>query len=115
MRRLVYALPLRQTEGFLTSILALMEVDLPDHLPLCRRQADWNIDLPVQSRPAPIHWVVDSTGLKVDGEGEWKRTSGYHRRAVVETQRCRYKQLIRRQLRARCKDNQETEARMGWA
>ncbi len=37
MLRLVYALPLRQTEGFLTSILALMGVDLrvPDHTTLC--------------------------------------------------------------------------------
>ena len=55
MVRLVSALPLRQTEGFLKSILALMGVDLrvPDHTTLCRRQGDLNVDLPVQSRHAP--------------------------------------------------------------
>ena len=42
MLRLVYALPLRQTEGFLTSILALMGLDLrvPDHTTLCQRQGE---------------------------------------------------------------------------
>ena len=74
---------LRQTEGFLTSILALMGVDLrvPDHPTLCRRQGDLNVDLPVQSRHAPIHLVVDSTGLKGYGEGEWKvRQHGFCKR-----------------------------------
>ena len=46
---------------------------------------------------------------------KWKRTSGYHRRSVVETQLCRYKQLTGRQLRARSQENQETEARLGCA
>ena len=49
------------------------------------------------------------------GRRKWKRTSGYHRRSVIETQLCRYKQLIGRQLRARCQENQETEARLGCA
>ena len=80
---LVYALPLRQTEGFLKSILALMGVDLrvPDHTTLCRRQGDLNMDLPVQSHHARIHLVVDSTGLKGYGEGEWKvRQHGFCKR-----------------------------------
>ena len=78
MLRLVSALPLRQTEGFLKSILALMGVDLrvPDHTTLCRRQGDLNVDLPVQSRHAPIHLVVDSTGLKGYGEGEGLKSRG---------------------------------------
>ena len=49
------------------------------------------------------------------GRRKWKRTSGYHRRSVVETQLCRYKQRIGRQLRARNQKNQETEARLGCA
>ena len=83
MLRLVSTLPLRQTEGVLTSILALMGVDLrvPDHTTLCRRQGDLNVDLPVQSHHAPIHLVVDSTVLKGYGEGEWKvRQHGFYKR-----------------------------------
>ena len=53
--------------------------------------------------------------IRRQGRRQWKRTSGYHRRSVVETQLCRYKQLIGRQLRARNQKNQETEARLGCA
>lgn len=71
--RLLSHLPLRQTEGFLTSLFALMGLDLavPDYTTLSRRQADLKVDLPVQSRSAPMHLVIDATGLKVFGEGEW--------------------------------------------
>ena len=71
--RLVFRLPLRQTEGFLRSVLSMMQVDLdaPDHTTLSRRGQQ--LDLPLGRIPAqgPLHLVVDSTGLSVVGEGEW--------------------------------------------
>lgn len=81
--RLIYHLPLRQTEGFLTSVLALMGLALqvPDHTTLSRRQADLSVDLPPQRTDQPMHLVVDSTGLKMYGEGEWKvRQHGWTKR-----------------------------------
>ena len=81
--RMLYHLPLRQTEGFVGSILALMGLDLqvPDHTTLSRRQADLAVDLPPQRTDQPLHLVVDSTGLKVYGEGEWKvRQHGWTKR-----------------------------------
>ena len=83
MMRLLYPLPLRQTEGFLRSILALMGVAfaVPDHTTLSRRHAGLKVALPVQPRHEPMHLVVDATGLKVSGEGEWKiRQHGWSKR-----------------------------------
>ena len=71
--RLVFRLPLRQTEGFLRSVLALMRTDLdaPDHTTLSRRGQ--HLDLALDRIPAqgPLHLIVDSTGLSIVGEGEW--------------------------------------------
>ena len=81
--RLLYHLPLRQTEGFVASVLALMGLDLrvPDHTTLSRRQAGLAIAWPPQRGDEPMHLVVDSTGLKVYGEGEWKvRQHGWSKR-----------------------------------
>ena len=71
--RLVFRLPLRQTEGFLRSILALMAVDLeaPDHTTLSRRSGHLDIELHSVPLQGPIHLIVDSTGLSIMGAGEW--------------------------------------------
>jgi hypothetical protein len=85
--RAVYHLTLRATEGFARSLFGLMEVDLlvPDYTTLCRRAASVRITLPKRAE-GPLHLVLDSTGLKVYGEGEWKvRQHGYSkRRALAE-------------------------------
>ena len=75
MMRLLFHLLVRQTEGFLSLILEWMGVDLavPDHTTLSRRHAGLKVALPVQPRHEPMHLVVDSTGLKVAGEGESKK------------------------------------------
>ena len=69
----VFRLPLRQTEGFLDSLLSLMGLDLkaPDHTTLSRRNQ--TVELPPLTRvhDGPIHLIVDSTGLKILGSGEW--------------------------------------------
>ncbi len=80
--RAVYRLTLRATEGFARSLFALMRVDLPvpDYTTLCRRAATVRITLPKKAT-GPLHLVLDSTGLKVYGEGEWKvRQHGYSKR-----------------------------------
>lgn len=81
--RLVFGLGLRQTEGFVGSILGLMGLaaSAPDYTTLCRRGRTLGVDLPVVSPDAPLHVVVDSSGLKVYGEGEWKvRQHGWSKR-----------------------------------
>ncbi len=72
----VYKQPLRQTQGLMRSIVRLMELEIsvPDFSTLSRRGR--GLSLPVKSRPRrtePVHLVVDSTGLKIFGEGEWLR------------------------------------------
>ena len=70
----VYGLAGRQTEGFLHSLLKLMQVDLsvPEHSTVSRRKGTLSAPLPVSPNSSSIHLVVDSTGVKVYGEGEWK-------------------------------------------
>jgi len=73
--REVFRLPLRQTEGFLTSILGKIAPILksPDHSTLCLRAKTLLVKIQVRPRSAePLHIVVDSSGVKVYGEGEWK-------------------------------------------
>jgi len=71
--RLVFNLPLRQAEGFLRSVLSLMDVDLesPDHTTLSRRSQSLNVHLHRVAGDNPLHLIVDSTGLSIVGEGEW--------------------------------------------
>jgi Transposase DDE domain len=79
----IFHLPGRQTEGFLNSVIELMSVDFtsPDHTTLSRRRGDLSITLPVRERAEARHIVVDSTGVKVYGEGEWKvRQHGWSKR-----------------------------------
>ncbi|MBD1857661.1 MULTISPECIES: IS5 family transposase [Leptolyngbya] len=70
----IYGLAGRQCQGFLTSIFTLMgfEFPVPDHSTLSRRIGKLSIGLPVLPATGARHVVVDSTGVKVYGEGEWK-------------------------------------------
>lgn len=82
--RELFQLPYRQTEGLSRSLLQLMQVDVPvpDFTSLAKRAAKLKIDLSVTRRRGAINIVVDSTGLKVFGEGEWKvrkHGAGKHR------------------------------------
>ena len=75
--RAVFHLALRQTEGFLQSLVKLMGLDLPcpDHTTLSRRNRTVNIHRNLDRWPTgPICLIVDSTGLKVCGQGEWHAT-----------------------------------------
>jgi len=80
--QVVYHLPLRATQGLLSSVLQLLGVHLevPHYSTLCRRRQTIEVSLPVRAKQEPLHLVVDSTGLKVFGEGEWKvRQHGWSR------------------------------------
>ena len=70
--RAVFRLALRQTEGLIGSILHLLGLDLPvpDHTTLSRRAETLEIPRP-RCGPEPVHLLVDSTGLKLCGPGEW--------------------------------------------
>lgn len=79
----VFHLPYRALEGFARSLMHLMDLPLPipDHSHRSRRGRTLQVVIPRQARPGPIHVVVDSTGLKVYGAGEWKvRQHGAGRR-----------------------------------
>jgi len=79
----VYHLPLRSTCGLLSSLFELMQVALPvpDFSTLSRRRTRLDVALPVALPAGPLHLVVDSSGFKVYGEGEWKvRQHGWSKR-----------------------------------
>ena len=79
----VYHLPLRASQGLMLSIMKLLGLDLPvmDYSQLSRRCARLEVTLPRRAKSEPLHMVVDSTGVKVFGEGEWKvRQHGYTKR-----------------------------------
>ena len=71
--RMVFDLALRQTEGLIGSVIGLLRLDLavPDHSTLSRRAK--TLDVPRLRRAGtwPLHLLVDSTGLKLGGAGEW--------------------------------------------
>ena len=75
--RAVFRLAFRQTEGLIGSIVALLGLALrvPDHTTLSRRSATLDVPRPVRPSAAaeaePLHLLVDSTGLKLCGPGEW--------------------------------------------
>ncbi len=72
--RELFRLPYRQTEGLGRSLIQLMEIELeiPDFTSLAKRAPKLGIALDVRRHRGAIDVVVDSTGLKVFGEGEWK-------------------------------------------
>ena len=70
----VYQLAGRQTQGFLQSLFTLLKLKLavPDHSTLSRRRGRLIVPLPLRKSSVARHLVIDSTGVKVFGEGEWK-------------------------------------------
>jgi len=75
--RAVFRLAYRQAEGLIGSIVDLLGLDLrvPDHTTLSRRAATLEVPRPgnagVGTSSEPLHLLVDSTGLKLCGKGEW--------------------------------------------
>lgn len=83
MLQSVYHLRLRQTEGLMRSMMTLLELELavPDFTTLCRRRKRLAVCLDASTSSGPRHIVIDSTGVKIYGDGEWKvRQHGYSKR-----------------------------------
>jgi hypothetical protein len=79
--RETYHLPLRSTQGLVSSVLRLMQVELPSaHYSTLSRRAR-RLELSLAAPKKIRHLVIDSSGLKVYGEGEWQmRTHGKQKR-----------------------------------
>ena len=84
MIKVVFKLPYRQTQGFAWSLLRLMDLtalDVPSYTQLCRRAATLQVEPYQIPQKGSIVIAIDSTGLKIYGEGEWKvRKHGYSKR-----------------------------------
>ena len=71
--RMLLGLPWRQTEGLLRSLVELsgLRLDVPDHTTLSRHSRDLVTDLSCPRPSRSVHLIVDASGLKVYGQGEW--------------------------------------------
>lgn len=71
--KVLFGMPLRQTTGFVQSLFRLIGLDwsVPDFSTLCRRQKTLNVSLPYRGGTGPLNLLIDSTGIKAEGEGEW--------------------------------------------
>ena len=89
----VFHLTNRGMEGFVRSLFRMMKIDLPvpDHSTLSKRDKDLKVKLPKKTSQS-LNIVMDSTGLKIYGEGEWKvRMHGVSKRRTssrMDSSRC---------------------------
>ena len=83
--KVLFGLPLRQATGFVQSLLQLIGLDwaVPDFSTLCRRQRTLKVSLPYRGGTGPLNLLIDSTGIKAEGEGEWNaRKHGGSKRRI---------------------------------
>ena len=83
--KVLFGMALRQTTGFVESLLHLIGLDwaVPDFSTLSRRQKTLAVNIPFRGSQEPLHLLIDSTGIKVEGEGEWNaRKHGGQKRRV---------------------------------
>ena len=69
----LFGLPLRQRTGMVASLLDLAGLDwpVPDFSTLCRRQKTLIVHVPFRPSTGALHLLIDSTGVKAEGDGEW--------------------------------------------
>ena len=70
--RTLFRLPLRGVEGFMRSIREYTGIPVPDYTVMSRRARRLKVDLAMFASKRPLQLVVDSSGMKIYGEGEWK-------------------------------------------
>ena len=73
--KVLFGLALRQTIGMVESLLKMVGLEdwpVPDYSTLCRRQRTVTVQIPYRRTGDPLHLLVDSTGVKMRGEGEWQ-------------------------------------------
>lgn len=72
--KVLFRLPLRQTAGMVAGLLRQAGLDwpVPDASTLCRRQKTLAVQIPYRRADGPLNLLVDSTGIKFVGDGEWQ-------------------------------------------
>lgn len=72
--RALMKLPLRQTQGFLEGLFKMLGIrkSVPSYPTISRRSETLKVDLEKMNWTEPVNLLIDATGLKVFGEGEWK-------------------------------------------
>ena len=72
--KVLFGLPLRQTVGLVESLIQMAGLDwpVPDYSTLCRRQARIAVQVPYRASGQPLNLLIDSTGIKFRGDGEWQ-------------------------------------------
>jgi hypothetical protein len=72
--KVLFGLALRQTIGMVASLLRMAGVDwpVPDFSTLCRRQSTVTAQIPYRRSNGNLNLLVDSTGVKIRGDGEWQ-------------------------------------------
>jgi hypothetical protein len=72
-KKFPFGMALLQTTGFVQSLLQLVGLDwtVPDFSKLSRRQKALAVNIPYRGSKVLLHLLIDSTGIKVEGEGEW--------------------------------------------
>ena len=71
--KVLFKLPLRQAVGMVRALLKLAGLDwpVPDYSTLCRRQKSLTAQIAYRRADGPLNLLVDSTGIKFLGDGEW--------------------------------------------
>jgi Transposase DDE domain len=83
--KVLFGMPLRQTTGFVQSLLKLIGLDwvVPDFSTLCRCHRTLNVAVPYRGGAGPLNLLIDSTGIKAEGEGVWNaRKHGGSKRRI---------------------------------
>ena len=82
--KVLFGMALRQTTCFVESLLQMIGLDwaVPDFSTLSRRQKALKVNIPYRGSDGALHLLIDSTGIKVEGEGEWnaRKHGGVKRR-----------------------------------
>ncbi len=83
--KVLFGMALRQTTGFVESLLRLIGQDraVPDFSTLSRLQKTLKVNVPYRGSDGPLHLLTDSTGIRLEGGGEWNaRKHGGAKRRV---------------------------------
>lgn len=116
--KIVFKLAFRQATGFAESVLQLagLALKMPSYTQVCRRQSDLPVDLKVRKAlqdGRKVHVVIDSTGVKIYGEGEWKvRKHGYSKRRTWRKIHVALDEASGEMLAVELTDNQTDDAAM---
>lgn len=77
--KVLFGMPLRQTTGFVQSLLRLagLDWDVPDYSTLCRRQKTLNVSLSYRGGTGPLNLLIDSTGIQSRGRRRVERPQAW--------------------------------------